>query len=172
VTAGMDINSHAALLHRRNGLPADHKMQDVLGPIEHQAWAREYTAEHPVTGTLANLFLVPAYTAAKALGLRSGRSGASMDEMKAGYTGTLQGIGALPKDNQQSSCCCRSTRGTQRTPAGGACERSSAHHYGPCTPSHLPSWLTLRGESQKPRVMSCSAVVAFTEAHLHGNHPK
>jgi hypothetical protein len=100
VTAGTDINSHAALLHRRNGLPADHKMQDVLGPIEHQAWAREYTAEHPVTGTLANLFLVPAYTAAKALGLRSGRSGASMDEMKAGYTGTLQGIGALPKDNQ------------------------------------------------------------------------
>lgn len=66
--------------------------QNALGPMEHQAFAREWVRDSPVLATASLPFAIPAYTASKALGLQKSRSDASWAEIKAGYAGLMQGL--------------------------------------------------------------------------------
>ena len=66
--------------------------QAKLGPVEHGAWAEYDARKNPITGPLNLLWMVPAYEAAKAAGLRSGRSPASLDSMAEGYRGMWRGV--------------------------------------------------------------------------------
>lgn len=88
VMSGM---SHADLYQLRE----KHKSamaQSILGPYEHQAYARETVAENPLN-SIGMALAVPAYTALKAAGLHSARSPASFDEIGHGYKGIAQGLG-------------------------------------------------------------------------------
>lgn len=89
--------SHAQLSQSRALPGAD---QAALGPLEHQAFAREFAQESPVKAAASLPFAIPLYTAAKYLGLTPGRSPASWSEIGAGYRGLAQGLmsppGALP----------------------------------------------------------------------------
>jgi len=68
--------------------------QQALAPLEHEAFAREYAAENPFAaiGLVAG---IPAYQAAKGVGLLGSRTGASQPgaQMAAGYKGLSQGWG-------------------------------------------------------------------------------
>lgn len=66
--------------------------QAHLGPLEHEAFAREWVKDNPLA-VLSLLPAIPAYTGAKALGLVEGRSPASLEEILAGYRGMWQGLG-------------------------------------------------------------------------------
>lgn len=81
--------SHEELLRMRAAPGAD---QGMLAPPEHRAFAREWMAESPVLAGLSLPFAIPAYSAAKALGLHPSRSPASMDELFAGYHGWAEGL--------------------------------------------------------------------------------
>lgn len=85
----LDQLSHADLYRMRNAPGAD---QQLLAPAEHRAFAREFAQESPVRAGLSLPFAIPAYTAAKALGLTDARSPASLDEMFAGYHGLAEGM--------------------------------------------------------------------------------
>jgi hypothetical protein len=89
--------SHDELLRLRAMFNGDDDMQAMLGPMEHEAFAREYTEENPWLGPPAMLAGVPAYTAAKALGLHGGRSPASMNEIAQAYRGVGEGLGNVIK---------------------------------------------------------------------------
>jgi hypothetical protein len=80
------------LYNLRASLPRDDYLQGILGPIEHGAFAREWTKENPWLAVPSLTFAIPAYTAAKATGLLSNRSPASVDEIFAGYGGMLRGL--------------------------------------------------------------------------------
>lgn len=84
--------SHADLLRLRNSIPADDPRQQMLAPYEHQAFAREWTQQNPALASLSLPFAIPAYTAAKGLGIVHSRSGASLDEMADAYRGWGQGL--------------------------------------------------------------------------------
>lgn len=75
----------------RDRMP-DTLSQQLLAPREHQAFAREYAAEHPflASGLLA---AAPIYQIAKAAGLMQGRSGADDPGMQimSAYRGLGQG---------------------------------------------------------------------------------
>jgi len=81
--------THAELLMERMKEGAE---QDVLGPLEHGAFAREWTQENPVVAVPSLLASIPGYTLAKLLGLQNGRSSASIDEMAEGYRGMWEGL--------------------------------------------------------------------------------
>lgn len=87
--------SHAALVNLRNSLPADDPRQAELAPYEHQAFAREWVKENPVTATASLLAAIPGYTAAKEVGAVKSRTPASLDEMAAAYKGVGQGLGII-----------------------------------------------------------------------------
>lgn len=82
--------SHAELYTKRAKAPKDE--QDKLAPYEHRAFAREFAQESPVKAAVSLPFAIPAYTAAKALGVQKARSGASMEEMKQGFIGLAEGL--------------------------------------------------------------------------------
>jgi hypothetical protein len=84
--------SHADLYRMRNAPGAD---QGMLGPYEHRAFAREFAQESPVRAAVSLPFAIPAYSAAKALGLTNARSSASLAEILQGYRGLLEGLGML-----------------------------------------------------------------------------
>lgn len=85
--------SHSQLLQLRSYIPdEDQKTHNLVAPYEHQAFAREYTNENPVSGTLGLAAAIPAYQLAKLFGLAQGRSAPSMQEVKAGYQGIEQGL--------------------------------------------------------------------------------
>lgn len=63
-------------------------MQGVLGPMEHKAFVRELRQNDPLAA-LSMLFAIPAYSAAKGLGILNARSPASWDEVFAAYEGLL-----------------------------------------------------------------------------------
>ena len=77
---------------QRGALPAEDPRQAQLAPLEHEAFAREYTQEHPIAGPLALGVLTPAYAAAKAAGATSGRTEPSLEQVLAGYRGIGQGL--------------------------------------------------------------------------------
>lgn len=84
--------SQHELLRLRAMFDGNDDMQAMLGPMEHEAFAREYTEENPWVGAPAMLAAAPAYTAAKALGLHGGRSPASMNEIAQAYRGVGEGL--------------------------------------------------------------------------------
>jgi len=86
-----DPTTHAGLRQLRDQPGAD---QQALAPAEHQAFAREYAAENPVKA-LGLIPAIPAYQAAKGVGLLGSRTGASQPgaQMAAGYKGLGQGWG-------------------------------------------------------------------------------
>lgn len=88
----MNLNglSHAELWRLRESAPPE--LQNILAPLEHQAFAREWTQENPLLAVPSLTFAIPAYTAAKSLGLLRARSPASWNEIKAGYRGMIQGL--------------------------------------------------------------------------------
>jgi hypothetical protein len=83
--------SHEDLWRMRDQPGAD---QQALAPLEHQAFAREYAAENPVRA-LGLVAGIPAYQAAKGVGLMGSRTGVSQAgaQMAAGYKGLGQGWG-------------------------------------------------------------------------------
>ena len=85
--------SHAQLYQLRQGAPKD--IQAIIGPYEHQAFAREFAQESPVSAAISLPFAIPAYTAAKALGFTNARSPASLDEITRSYKGLAQGLFGL-----------------------------------------------------------------------------
>jgi len=85
--------SHAQLYAMRQNAPKD--AQSLIGPYEHQAFAREFAQESPISAAISLPFAIPAYTAAKALGLQKTRSPASLDEIIQGYKGLAQGLFGL-----------------------------------------------------------------------------
>lgn len=78
----------------RARLPRNDPMQASIGPMEHAAFAREWTEEQPYFAVPSLLAAIPAYTAAKYLGLFGGknRSPASLEEMAEAYRGMGQGL--------------------------------------------------------------------------------
>lgn len=84
---------HAELLRMRNALPPDDPRQRALALAEHEAFAREWTQEHPLIAPLSLLVATPGYEAAKALGLVHARTPASLAAIGAGYRGIGQGLG-------------------------------------------------------------------------------
>ncbi len=87
--------SLAQLQKMRNEAGDNPALQQVLGPMEHQAFAREYAQNSPVQAAVSLPFAIPLWTAAKALGIQPARSPASLEEIKSGYTGLLQGLGLM-----------------------------------------------------------------------------
>lgn len=85
----LDKLTHAELALRRRAPGADH---ELLAPMEHRAFAREWSQEDPLRAGLSLPFAVPAYTAAKAAGLMDARSPASIEEIMAGYHGMFEGL--------------------------------------------------------------------------------
>ena len=82
--------SHAQLYNlRRNASP---DMQRIIAPYEHQAFAREFAQESPFQAAVSLPIAIPAYTAAKAVGLIKSRSPASWDEITHAYQGLFQGL--------------------------------------------------------------------------------
>lgn len=76
-------------------MQATPQQQVVIAPYEHQAFAREFAQESPFKAAVSLPIAIPAYTAAKALGLMNTRSPASLDEMAQGYKGLAQGLFGL-----------------------------------------------------------------------------
>lgn len=69
--------------------------QAKLGPYEHRAFAREAAAQEPLKSAVSLPFAIPAYSAAKALGLTgkdAQTSPASFEEMKQGFIGLGEGL--------------------------------------------------------------------------------
>lgn len=85
--------SHAELYNLRDAAGSDNPLQATLGPMEHAAFAREWTEDQPFLAVPSLLAAIPAYTAAKALGLIKTRSPASLSEMVQAYRGVGQGLG-------------------------------------------------------------------------------
>ena len=83
--------THAEILRLRNSIPADDAQQAFLAPIEHAAFAREATAENPLSAIPLAL-AIPAYSGAKAIGLTNARSPATLDEVLQAYRGIGRGL--------------------------------------------------------------------------------
>lgn len=63
-----------------------------IGPLEHGEMAEDFVRYNPILGPVAAAVAIPAYTAAKALGLHKARSPASVREMVEGYRGVSRGM--------------------------------------------------------------------------------
>lgn len=87
--------SQAQLLMLRNSLPPNDPRQNMLAQYEHQAFAREYTEDNPITGPIGLSFLIPGYALAKSVGLAHGRSQPSIASILAGYKGIGQGLASV-----------------------------------------------------------------------------
>lgn len=84
--------THAQLVQLRASIPPDDPRQNEIAPYEHQAFAREWTQDSPVIAPLSLAFAIPAYAAAKALGIEHARSKPSIASILAGYKGIGQGL--------------------------------------------------------------------------------
>lgn len=83
---------HEQTLSLRQALPQTGVAQELAAPYEHRAFAREQVTENPLGGSVGLASAIPAYTAAKALGFVGSRSPASLEEMKQGYAGIVDGL--------------------------------------------------------------------------------
>lgn len=85
--------THAQLDKIRADAGANNRIaQNILAPMEHQAFAREWTRESPILAPLSLSVATPLYSLAKAAGLMKARSDPSWAEVKAGYKGIFQGL--------------------------------------------------------------------------------
>lgn len=93
----LESMDHGALSMMRAKFKQDMNAQDRLAPFEHQAFAREYVKENPVSGAAAMLAAVPMYYAAKLLRIAPKGDGPqtapSFDQVSRGYKGIAQGWG-------------------------------------------------------------------------------
>lgn len=118
ITEALNAYSPHANLDRARGQYRDPAAQEVLGPWEHRAFAREYAQESPVLAAASLPFAIPGYTAGKAvaktplvssgnpmlalaklvtregMGLHKSRSPASLNEMAQGFAGLGEGLHA------------------------------------------------------------------------------
>lgn len=83
------------LLRARDAIPKNDPRQNILGPREHGAYAEMRVRKRPIYGLAEQLVAIPAYTAAKAVGVMGGRSKPSIDEMAEAY----RGVGRALKKN-------------------------------------------------------------------------
>lgn len=86
--------SHADL-YRLRGLSSPDE-QVALAPLEHRAFAREYTQEHPVSGYGVPLAAL-GYWLGKKTGAIKSRTPADLDQVFGAVQGTLQGYGLADK---------------------------------------------------------------------------
>lgn len=86
--------SRHQLYEMRNQPGAD---QQLLAPLEHRAYAKEYVTADPWRAVPSLAVAIPAYTALKALGLKKARSPASVNEMVQGYAGIMDGLRELSR---------------------------------------------------------------------------
>lgn len=89
---------HMELMALRKMYEKDKKLNVRLAPFEHQAFAREYTKENPVSGTLGIGAAIPLYALAKGAGFMSNggtATPASGAQMAGGYRGIAQGLGII-----------------------------------------------------------------------------
>lgn len=86
------MDSHSDLYNLRAKYPRDDYMQGILGPMEHAAFAKEWTMDNPYLAVPSLMLAIPAYTAAKSMGLLNNRSPASIDEIFSGFEGLLSGL--------------------------------------------------------------------------------
>lgn len=91
VDTDLERMSHEHLYQLR-GQSSDPAYQRAIAPYEHRAFAREFAQEHPWIATPSLLAAIPAYSAAKALGLIRSRTPASLDEMVEAYRGLGEGL--------------------------------------------------------------------------------
>ncbi len=66
--------SHSDLLRLRNSLPANDPRHRLLAPLEHAAFAREWTMENPALAVPALAVSIPGYSLAKLAGLGGDRT--------------------------------------------------------------------------------------------------
>ncbi len=88
--------SHGELMYLRKALEKDRIANTRLAPFEHQAFAREYTKQNPVSGALGIGAAIPVYALAKSLGFMQNGGTAtptSLNQITAGYRGIGQGLG-------------------------------------------------------------------------------
>jgi hypothetical protein len=85
------VNPYLAYLTRSNYAPGDY-MHGILGPLEHQQFARETVGRNPLMAIPLGI-ATPLYSAGKVLGLTNARSAPTMDEIFAAYHGIGQGFG-------------------------------------------------------------------------------
>jgi acetyl-CoA acetyltransferase len=93
---------------RARNSPYAQNLQNVLAPYEHRAFLREMSADSPILGTVAGGVMSPGYEAMKALppsaqraaaavspalDVTKARSKASLESVKQGLLGTVEGIG-------------------------------------------------------------------------------
>jgi len=86
--------SHADL-YRLRGLSSKDE-QSTIAPLEHRAFAREYTKEHPVSGYGVPLAALGYYLGKKTGAIKS-RTPADLDQVFGAVQGTLQGYGLADK---------------------------------------------------------------------------
>jgi len=86
--AGLSWNQ---LLAMRNSNP-EAQFQQLIASYEHRAYAREQVAANPLMAPMYAGVLIPGYQAAKASGLLSARTPASLDELMAGQHGVAEGL--------------------------------------------------------------------------------
>lgn len=94
--------SHADLSRLREKFANNQMMQSLLAPLEHRAFAREWTAENPMVAAPSLAAAIPAYYLAKQpvalqamqkLGLvGEGATPASFEQMKQSYQGVGEGL--------------------------------------------------------------------------------
>lgn len=84
------------LLHLRKGATTK-EQQNKIAPYEHRAWAREYVKDNPEAALILP-GLIMGYNAAKAIGLKEGRSDASAAAILEGLKGTIEGIGGKARE--------------------------------------------------------------------------
>lgn len=87
--------SHADLLTARRNIPSDHPMQKKLRPLEHGAFAQQFAEDSPIRAGLSMPFAIPAYGAAKMMGLTANpetENGTTLDAMAQAYRGLGRGL--------------------------------------------------------------------------------
>jgi len=88
--------AHSDLLRLRESLPADDPRQRILAPLEHAAFAREWTMENPAVAIPSLAVAIPGYSLAKLMGYGNERTTpASLREVVQGYKGMGSGLMAL-----------------------------------------------------------------------------
>jgi hypothetical protein len=87
---------HMNLMSLRKLHEKDRNLNTRLAPFEHQAFAREYVKQNPVSGTLGLTAAIPLYALAKSAGFMSNGGTAtapSISQVSAGFRGIGQGLG-------------------------------------------------------------------------------
>ena len=94
----MDLGDYSfnQLYNMRQSYPSGHPIQEILGPLEHQAFVREFVQERPLLHGAAMALAIPAYSYAKHVGQPLGyyqdATPASWEEMGKAYQGLGQGL--------------------------------------------------------------------------------